>query len=62
VSAGVARTKINWPGTDDRSARENCIGSLRALYARTEGAGPVARSPAAGLEKPRRLPNCRRAL
>lgn len=62
VAAAVARAKANRPGTDGRSARENCIGALRALFARAERAGLVARSPAAGMEKPRRLPNRRRAL
>jgi len=57
VAAAVARAKGNRPGTDGRSARENCIGALRALFARAERAGLVARSPAAGLEKPRRLPS-----
>ncbi|MGH8958159.1 MAG: hypothetical protein ACRDVK_05745 [Acidimicrobiia bacterium] len=62
VAAAVARARGNRPGTDGRSARENCIGALRALFARAERAGLVARRPAAGLEKPRRLPNRRRAL
>ncbi|MGI8515830.1 MAG: tyrosine-type recombinase/integrase [Acidimicrobiia bacterium] len=62
VADAVARAQRNRPGTDGRSARENCIGALRALFARAERAGLVARSPAAELEKPRRLPNRRRAL
>ena len=62
VADAVERARGNRPGTDGRSARENCIGALRALFARAERAGLVARSPAAGLEKPRRLPNRRRAL
>jgi len=62
VADSVARARRNRPGTDGRSARENCIGALRALFARAERAGLVAKSPAADLEKPRRLPNRRRAL
>jgi len=62
VAASVARARQNRPGTEGRSSRENCIGALRALFARAERAGLVVRSPAADLEKPRRLPNRRRAL
>ena len=53
----MERARRNRPGTDGRSARENCIGALRALFARAERAGLVVKSPAAHLEKPRRLPN-----
>lgn len=62
VVDAVERARRNRPGSDGRSARENCIGALRALFARAERAGLVARNPAADLEKPRRLPNRRRAL
>jgi integrase/recombinase XerC len=62
VADAVERAQRNRPGTDGRSARENCIGALRALFARAERAGLVAKSPAVDLEKPRRLPNRRRAL
>jgi integrase/recombinase XerC len=62
VADAVERARRNRPGTDGRSARENCIGALRALFARAERAGLVAKSPAGDLEKPRRLPNRRRAL
>lgn len=62
VADAVARARRNRPGTDGRSARESCIGALRAFFACAERAGLVARSPAVGLEKPRRLPNRRRAL
>jgi integrase len=62
VADAVERARRSRPGTDGRSARENCIGALRALFARAERAGLVAKSPAADLEKPRRLPNRRRAL
>jgi integrase len=62
VADAVERARRNWPGTDARSARENCIGALRAPFARTERAGLVAKSPAADLQKPRRLPNRSRAL
>lgn len=62
VAAAMARARRNRPGTEGRSARENCIGALRALFARAERAGLIVRSPAADLEKPRRLPNRRRAL
>jgi integrase len=62
VADAVERARRNRPGTDGRSARENCIGALRALFARAERAALVAKSAAADLEKPRRLPNRRRAL
>lgn len=62
VADAVARAQQNRPGTDGRSTRESCIGALRALFARAERSGLVARSPACELEKPRRLPNRRRAL
>ena len=62
VVDAVERARRNRPGSDGRSARESCIGALRALFARAERADLVTRSPAAQLEKPRRLPNRRRAL
>jgi integrase len=62
VAHAVERAHCNRPGTDGRSVRENCIGALRALFARAERAGLVAKSPAADLQKPRRLPNRYRAL
>ncbi len=62
VADAVARAKRRRPGTDGRSSRENCIGAVRALFARAERVGLITRSPAADLEKPRRLPNRRRAL
>jgi integrase len=62
VRDAVERALRNRPESDGRSSKESCIGALRALFARAERAGLVARSPAADLEKPRRLPNRRRAL
>src|ERR1035437_7746381 len=62
VVDAMERARRNRPGSDGRSARESCIGALRALFARTERTGLVARSPGTDLEKPRRLPNRRRAL
>jgi hypothetical protein len=43
VADAVERAQRNRPGTDGRSARENCIGALRALFARAERAGLVAK-------------------
>jgi integrase len=62
VVDAVERARRNRPGSDGRSARESCIGALRAVFARAERADLVTRNPAAQLEKPRRLPNRRRAL
>src|SRR5664280_27727 len=62
VVDAVERAHRKRPGTDGRSSRESCIGALRAFFARAERADLVTRSPAAQLEKPRRLPNRRRAL
>ena len=62
VVDAVERARHNRPGSDGRSSRESCIGALRAIFARAERADLVTRSPAAQLEKPRRLPNRRRAL
>jgi integrase len=62
VVDAVERARHNRPGSDGRSARESCIGALRALFAWAERADLVTRSPAAQLEKPRRLPNRRRVL
>jgi integrase len=62
VVDAVERARRNRPETNGRSSRESCIGALRALFARAERADLVTRSPAAQLEKPRRLPNRRRAL
>ena len=62
VVDAVERAHRKRPGTDGRSSRESCIGALRAFFARAERAALVTRSPAAQLEKARRLPNRRRAL
>jgi hypothetical protein len=44
VVDAVDRARRNRPGTDGRSARENCIGALRALFARAERAGLVVKT------------------
>jgi integrase len=62
VVDAIERVRRNRPGSDGRSACERCIGALRAVFARAERADLVTRNPAAQLEKPRRLPNRRRAL
>lgn len=62
VADAVARAKTRRPDSGGRSSRENCIGALRALFARAERAGLIVANPAARIDKPRRAPNRRRAL
>lgn len=65
--AGVAdeashRARLRRPGSDGRASRESCVAAMRAVFTRAQKAGLVAANPALLVEKPRRLPNRRRAL
>lgn len=60
VDDAVARARKRRPGSDGRSAKENCIAALRALFAQAQEAGYMSHNPAERLSKPRRRPNNRR--
>jgi integrase len=62
LAAAVRRAQRQRPGSEARSPRENCVAALRALFGRAERARLILHNPAANLDKPRRLPNRRRAL
>lgn len=56
------RAKQRRVGSDGRASRESCVAAVRAVFTRAVKAGHVATNPAMLVEKPRRLPNRRRAL
>jgi len=56
------RAKKRRVGSDGRASRESCIAAVRAVFARAHRSGLVSTNAALLLEKPRRLPNRRRAL
>lgn len=62
LDAAARRARKSRPTSDTRSPQENCVAALRALFARAERARLILDNPAARLDKPRRLPNRRRAL
>lgn len=62
VAEAGRRAKIRRPGCTGRSAEENCVAALRALYRKAVKARVVSYNPAAEVEKPARLENRRRAL
>lgn len=49
-------------GSDGRASRESCVAAMRAVFTRALKAGLVPMNPALLVDKPRRLPNRRRAL
>ncbi|MGH9153949.1 MAG: tyrosine-type recombinase/integrase [Acidimicrobiales bacterium] len=56
------RAKGRRVGSDGRASRESCIAALRAVFTRAHRSGLIPTNPALLIEKPRRLPNRRRAL
>jgi len=58
----AARAKQRRSGSDGRASRESCVSALRAVFARAHKAGLIPTNPALLVDKPRRLPNRRRAL
>ena len=62
VLAAAERARAKRPGSDARSPRENCVAALRAVFKRAKRARLILENPATELDKPRRLPNRRRAL
>lgn len=56
------RARKRRPGSDGRASRESCIAALRAVFTRAQKAGLVQTNVAFLVDKPRRLPNRRRAL
>lgn len=56
------RARVRRPGSDGRASRESCVAAMRAIFARALKAGLVSSNPALLVDKPRRLPNRRRAL
>ncbi len=58
----VRRAQVRRPGSDGRASRETCVAAMRAIFTRALKAGLVSSNPALLVDKPRRLPNRRRAL
>ncbi len=56
------RAKQRRSGSDGRASRESCVAAMRAVFTRAHKAGLVPMNPALLVDKPRRLPNRRRAL
>ena len=59
-ASGVPRERH--VGSDGRASRESCVAAMRAVFTRALKAGLVQANPALLVDKPRRLPNRRRAL
>jgi integrase len=62
VDEAARRAKRRRIGSDGRASRESCVAALRAVFTRAHRAGLVQSNPALLVDKPRRLPNRRRAL
>lgn len=58
----ASRARLRRPGSDGRASRESCVAAMRAVFTRALKAGLVTSNPALLVDKPRRLPNRRRAL
>jgi integrase/recombinase XerC len=58
----ATRARSRRPGSDGRSSKESCVAAIRAVFSRALKAGLVASNPGLQVDKPRRLPNRRRAL
>ncbi len=58
----AARARSRRPGSDGRSSKESCVAAIRAVFSRALKAGLVTSNPGLQVDKPRRLPNRRRAL
>jgi integrase len=56
------RARLRRVGSDGRASRESCVAAMRAVFTRAVKAGLVRSNPALLVDKPRRLPNRRRAL
>lgn len=56
------RAQTRRAGSSGRASRESCVAAIRAVFTRAHKAGLVPSNPALLVEKPRRLPNRRRAL
>ncbi len=59
---GATRERSRRRGSDGRASSESCVAASRAVFGRALKAGHLARNPALLVDKPRRLPNRRRAL
>lgn len=57
-----ARARSRRVGSDGRASRESCVAAIRAVFSRAVKAGLLTSNPALYVDKPRRLPNRRRAL
>lgn len=62
VDEAGRRAKQRRVGSDGRASRESCVAAMRAVFTRAHKAGLVPMNPALLVDKPRRLPNRRRAL
>lgn len=58
----AARAKARRAGSDGRASRESCVAAMRAVFSRAHRAGLIPSNPSQLVDKPRRLPNRRRAL
>jgi integrase len=58
----VRRAKNRRAGSDGRASRESCVAAMRAVFKRAHRTGLITANPALLIDKPRRLPNRRRAL
>jgi integrase/recombinase XerC len=56
------RAKERRAGSDGRASKESCVAAMRAVFARAHRSGLVRANLALQVDKPRRLPNRRRAL
>lgn len=56
------RGRLRRAGSDGRASRESCVAAVRAVFTRALKAGLVTSNLALLVDKPRRLPNRRRAL
>lgn len=55
------RARTRRAGSDGRASRESCVAAMRGVFTRAHTAGLVTTNLARKVEKPRRLPNRRRA-
>lgn len=62
VDEAARRANQRRAGSDGRASRESCVAAMRAVFTRAHKAGLVSMNPALLIDKPRRLPNRRRAL
>jgi len=62
VQEAARRAQSRRTGSDGRASHESCVAATRAVFARAHKAGLIPTNLALLVDKPRRLPNRRRAL